>query len=89
MIYKVELVILMDINQFTTYELVCNGLDGEEVMLAHCGGNQARDQKAAGGLTTSTWCIFSPHGRWRYTFYYIPLKLCYLLEGRDGLSFGY
>ena len=47
----------------------------EGVVLAHCGGKQARDQKAAGGLTTFTWCRFSPRGSWRYTFYSIPLML--------------
>ena len=52
---------------------ICCGLDGKEVMLAHCGGKQARDQKAARGLTTSTSCRFSPHRRWRYAFYSIPL----------------
>ena len=51
---------------------ICNGLDGKEVMLAHCGGKQARDQKAARGLTISMWCRFSPHRRWRYTFNSVP-----------------
>ena len=31
------------------------GLVRREAVPAHCGGRQARDQKAAGGLTTSTW----------------------------------
>ena len=39
-----------------------NRLKGREVMLAHCGGKQVRDQKAAGGLTTSMWCRFHPTG---------------------------
>ena len=61
---------------------ICNGFDGREVVLTHCGGKQARDQKAVGDLTSSTWCKCSPHGRWQYTFYFIPFK-CY---GRAGWS---
>ena len=52
---------------------ICYGLNGKKVILAHCRGKQARDQEVPGGLTTSTWCRFSPHGRWQYTSYSIPL----------------
>ena len=38
------------------------------VILAHCGGKQDREQKAAGGLTKPTWCRPPPPtSMWRYT----------------------
>ena len=54
---------------------ICYGLNEKEVMLAHCWGKQDRNHEVAAGSTTSMRCKFSPHGRWRYTSYFIALML--------------
>ena len=45
--------------------------------MAHCRGKQARNQEAAGGSTTPTWCRFSPH---EYVAIYM-LQDCLAIRG--------
>ena len=50
---------------------ICYRLNGKETMLARCQGKQAHNQEVTGGLTTLTWCRFSPH---EYVVIYMLLE---------------